>query len=73
MAKHEVRSEVQGSVWKVLVNVGDAVAEDAIVMLIESMKMEIPVVAGEPGTVAEILVVPQEAVSPGQVVVVLST
>lgn len=71
MAKIEVQSEVQGSVWKVLVQVGDAVEEGATLMLVESMKMEIPVVASEGGTVAEILVAPSEPVAEGQVVIVL--
>ncbi len=45
MAKLEAKSEVSGSVWKIEVALGQKVAEGDILVLIESMKMEIPVVA----------------------------
>lgn len=56
MAHEMVLSEITGAVWKIVVSVGDAVDEDDELMILESMKMEIPVLATAAGTVAEILV-----------------
>ena len=53
MARVEVESEVTGKVWKVEVGVGDRVAEGDILVILESMKMEIPVESPQAGTVAE--------------------
>ena len=73
MAREEVESEVTGTVWKIETNVGDTVAEGDVLMIIESMKMEIPVLATEDGTIAEFQVEEAEPVAEGQVVVVLDT
>ncbi len=69
MAK--VRSEVAGSVWKIEVEVGQTVAEGESLIIVESMKMEIPIEAPCAGTVAEILVRDGESVEEGAVVAVL--
>ena len=45
MAEIRVKAEIAGSVWKILVQPGEAVAAEDSLMLLESMKMEIPVVA----------------------------
>lgn len=71
MSKYEVKAEVTGSVWKVLASVGDVLDEGATVMLIESMKMEIPVIAEDGGVVDELLVEEGSSVVEGQVVAVL--
>ena len=71
MAREDVESEVTGTVWKIETKVGDAVSEGDVLMIIESMKMEIPVLATEDGSIAEFAVEEGEAVSEGQVVVVL--
>ncbi len=71
MAKLQAKSEVSGSVWKIEAAVGQSVAEGDVLMLIESMKMEIPVVAEKAGTVASILVAESDAIVEGQAVVVL--
>jgi acetyl-CoA carboxylase biotin carboxyl carrier protein len=71
MAKLQAKSEVSGSVWKIEVTAGQSVAEGDVLMLIESMKMEIPVVAEKAGTVASILVAESDAIVEGQAVVVL--
>jgi acetyl-CoA carboxylase biotin carboxyl carrier protein len=71
MAKMKVRSEVTGSVWKLLKKPGDRVAAGDEIMLIESMKMEIPVLAEEDATVAEVHVAETDAVQEGQVVATL--
>lgn len=73
MADTKIISEVTGSVWKVLVVVGDAVETDTPVILIESMKMEIPVLATEAGLVSEILVAVGDPITEGQAVVTLKT
>ena len=71
MAQMKVRSEVTGSVWKLLKKPGDRVAAGEEIMLIESMKMEIPVLAEEDAPVAELHVAETDAVQEGQVVATL--
>jgi len=71
MADIRVRSEIAGSVWKIEVTVGDAVAEEDPLIILESMKMEIPLLAPRAGTVKEILVSEGEAIAEGDVAVVL--
>ncbi|HET9580965.1 MAG TPA: biotin/lipoyl-binding carrier protein [Usitatibacter sp.] len=71
MATKEIRSEITGSVWKILKNAGDPVEEEDALMILESMKMEIPVLAEAKGRVAEIRVKPEDAVAEGQVLAVL--
>ena len=73
MARIEVRSEVTGKVWKIEAAVGARVDADEPWMIIESMKMEIPVCSEEGGTVAEILVAEGDAVEDGQVVAILES
>ena len=67
----DVESDVQGSVWKVEVAVGDRVGEGDVLMILESMKMEIPVEAPCAGVVAELRVGPEDPVDEGQIVAVL--
>jgi acetyl-CoA carboxylase biotin carboxyl carrier protein len=45
MARKEIKSEITGSVWKILKQPGDAVGVEDALMILESMKMEIPVLA----------------------------
>ena len=73
MAIVELKSEVTGAVWKIKMQAGAAVAEGDIVMIMESMKMEIPVVAEEAGTLKEIMVKEGEPVAEGQTVALLET
>ena len=73
MARVEVESEVTGTVWKVEVGVGDRVEQEGVIMIFESMKMEIPLEAPVAGTVAEILVQPEEPVTEGQIVAILES
>jgi acetyl-CoA carboxylase biotin carboxyl carrier protein len=68
----EVKAELVGSVWKITAQVGAAVAEDDVLMILESMKMEIPVMAPRAGTVSEIRVKETDVVKEGQVLVVLA-
>jgi acetyl-CoA carboxylase biotin carboxyl carrier protein len=71
MARIEVKSEITGTVWKVPAKPGDQVESGDTLVIVESMKMEIPVIADDPGTVAEILVKEKDPVAEGQVVAVL--
>ena len=71
MARIEIQSEVTGKVWKVEAPVGTTVQEDDPILIIESMKMEIPVMATEGGSVVELLVSEGDAVEDGQVVAIL--
>ncbi|MBX6745766.1 MAG: biotin/lipoyl-binding carrier protein [Acetobacteraceae bacterium] len=72
MAEIRVKSEISGSVWKVLKQPGETVEREEPVLLLESMKMEIPVMAPRDGTVKEIRVQEGEAVAEGDVVAVIA-
>ncbi len=66
-----VTAVMAGSVWKVLVNVGEPVATGQDVAILESMKMEIPITAELDGTVAEIHVNEGDFVNEGDLLVTL--
>ncbi len=66
-----IEAHITGVVWKIEVSVGDQVAEGDTVVILESMKMEMPVEAEDDGTVAEISVQEGQAVSEGDTLVVL--
>jgi acetyl-CoA carboxylase biotin carboxyl carrier protein len=72
MADHRVEAEVTGSVWRIEVSPGDAVDAGHVLMILESMKMEIPVESPVGGCVAEICVALEQSVSEGQVLLILS-
>ncbi len=67
----EVKSELVGNLWKIVVEVGQAVDEDDTLMILESMKMEIPITTPVSGTVQRILVVEGEVVQEGQTVAIV--
>jgi acetyl-CoA carboxylase biotin carboxyl carrier protein len=71
MARVEVKSEITGTMWKVIAQPGDRVEPGDTLAIVESMKMEIPVITEDGGTVREIRVKEKEPVSEGQVVAVL--
>lgn len=73
MAMIEVRSEITGVVWKIVTKAGDTVTEDDTLVILESMKMEIPLTAPEDGVVAEIRIAEGDSISEGDVAVVLKT
>jgi len=66
MTTTNVTSEVIGSVWKVEMKVGDRVESGDVIMILESMKMEIPVEAPTAGTIGSILVSPEDAIEEDQ-------
>jgi acetyl-CoA carboxylase biotin carboxyl carrier protein len=71
MARIEVKSEITGTVWKLKAKPGDKLEGGDTLILIESMKMEIPVITEDGRTVKEILVKENDPVAEGQVVAVL--
>ena len=66
MAQTTIRSEMAGTVWKIEAQEGEAIAADDPILILESMKMEIPVLAPESGKLLRILVNPGDDVREGQ-------
>lgn len=66
-----IRSDMVANVWKVSVSVGDVVSEGDTVVILESMKTEIPVEAPHDGTITELLVTEGSPVAEGDVIAVL--
>ncbi len=71
MARVEVESEITGNVWKVEVSAGTSVAAGEVLIILESMKMEIPVESPVAGTVQEVLVQPEDQVEEDQLLLVI--
>jgi acetyl-CoA carboxylase biotin carboxyl carrier protein len=67
----DVEAHITGTVWKIEVEVGDTIEEGDTVVVLESMKMEMPVEAEDAGTVREILCQEGQAVNEGDALVVL--
>ena len=73
MAEYHVACEVAGSVWKIAVDVGDVVATGDVLIILESMKMEIPLESPVAGRVKALLATVEQTVAEGEVLVVVST
>lgn len=73
MAQIKLKSEVTGSVWKLLKKPGEQVEAGEEIMLIESMKMEIPVASEVAARIEQILVAEGDPVQEGQQVATLAT
>ena len=73
MARLEIKSEVNGIVWKIETAPGSRVVEGDILLIIESMKMEIAVHSPVSGTVGEILVAEEQPIAQGEAVAVVET
>ena len=67
----EVLSDVAGKVWKIETAIGQSVKEEEAIMILESMKMEIPVECETPGKLVELLVKEGDPVEEGQAVAIL--
>jgi acetyl-CoA carboxylase biotin carboxyl carrier protein len=67
----EVRAEMVANVWKVLVSEGASVDDGDTLVILESMKMEIPVVAESSGTVGQVKVAEGDVVQEGDVIAVI--
>jgi biotin carboxyl carrier protein len=68
---YEVRAEMVANVWKIVVSEGAAVAEGDTLVILESMKMEIPVLAEQSGTVTSLGVSEGDVVQEGDLIAVL--
>ncbi|WP_164668871.1 acetyl-CoA carboxylase biotin carboxyl carrier protein subunit [Virgibacillus doumboii] len=66
----EVKASMAGSVWKIVVSAGEQVEEDQDIVILESMKMEIPI-AAEKGTVKELKVAEGDFVNEGDVIAII--
>ena len=73
MAVNEVESEITGIVWKIELKVGDTVEVEDVIMILESMKMEIPVEAPCAGILKEILVKEEQSVEEDQVLAIIES
>jgi biotin carboxyl carrier protein len=67
----EIRAEMVANVWKVLVTQGDSVSDGDTLVILESMKMEIPVLAESDGTVSAMHVSEGDVVQEGDVIAVI--
>jgi acetyl-CoA carboxylase biotin carboxyl carrier protein len=67
----EIRAEMVANVWKVLKATGDAVEEGDTLVILESMKMEIPVIAESDGTVSKMAVNEGDVVQEGDLIAVI--
>lgn len=73
MAEQQVESEVGGTVWKIECGEGGSVAEGDPILIVESMKMEIPVASPSNARVVKLLVKVGDAVAEGQPVAIVET
>ena len=64
----EIRAEMVANVWKVLVSEGDRVDDGDTLVILESMKMEIPVLAESPGTVTKLYVAEGDVVQEDELI-----
>lgn len=71
MERLHIKSELTGVVWKISVNRGENLQAEDIVMVIESMKMEIPITSSRAGRVVEVLVAEGETIQEGQTLAVI--
>jgi biotin carboxyl carrier protein len=67
----EIEAQIAGNVWKIEKSAGDSVSEEDVIIIIESMKMEIPVEAPCGGVIAEIRVAEGDAIEEGAVLAVI--
>lgn len=67
----EVKAHITGTVWKIEVKPGDQVSADQVLVILESMKMEMPIEAPRPGRVVEVKVQEAQPVNEGDVVLVM--
>jgi acetyl-CoA carboxylase biotin carboxyl carrier protein len=67
----EVRAEITANVWQVRVEVGQSVEVGDELVILESMKMEIPVIAPVAGTIAQLAVAPEDQVTEGDLIAVI--
>ena len=69
----EVQAQITGTVWKILVKAGDTVAQDQTLVILESMKMEMPVESPEAGRVVSVAVNEGVSVEEGELLLTLES
>ena len=67
----EIRAEITANVWQVVAEEGQMVAEGDEICILESMKMEIPVITEVPGVVRELYVVPEQVLQEGDLIALI--
>jgi acetyl-CoA carboxylase biotin carboxyl carrier protein len=73
MTEVKVRAMIGGSIWQIVVAAGDEVAKDDAILIMESMKMEIPVAAPRAGRLKALLVQAGQVVAEDDVVALIET
>lgn len=71
MARETVEAPITGKIMSITVKVGDVVKEEDEICILESMKMENPILAPLDGTIAEIGVTPDQVVKPGDMIAII--
>src|SRR5690554_212179 len=67
----DVKTEITGNVWKIETNEGDTVTEGQVLVILESMKMEIPILSPEDGVLKELRIKEGDVTTEGDVVAVI--
>jgi biotin carboxyl carrier protein len=67
----EIRAEMVANVWKVVTAEGEEVSDGATLVILESMKMEIPVLAEGPGTVTKLAVAEGDVIQEGDLIAII--
>lgn len=67
----DIKAHITGTIWKIKVAAGDKVEEGDVLVIIESMKMEMPIEAEDPGTVRELRAKEGQPVNEGDVLMVI--
>ena len=67
----QVRSEIAGSVWKIVAETGADMATDDVIVILESMKMEIPVIAPKAGKLMQLHIAEGDMIAEGQLIATL--
>ena len=68
----ELRAEMVANVWKVVAAEGDAVSDGDTIVILESMKMEIPVICESDGTLSQLAVTEGQVVQEGDLIAIIS-
>ncbi len=71
--RSKITTEIAGQVWKLVAHPGDDVAADAPIVILESMKMEIPILAPTAGKLIELHVAEEDMVAEGQLICVIES
>ena len=67
----DIKAHITGTIWKIKVAAGDKVDEGDVLVIIESMKMEMPIEAEDPGTVREVKAKEGQPVNEGDVLMII--